>query len=151
MGASVYDDPNPSPGLFRVAFYGPNDTGITTLLRTVPVKSPPGEGAPDITVSPRRDRILYEFRYQAPNRASRLERITRRVIPNFHMRPQYYDSLWVSDADGRNMRELGSQAVRSLGHDFDQRHDLIQCVKWSPDGRRISFVFGNTLYVLLLR
>lgn len=52
-------------------------------------------------------------------------------------------SLWMSDIDGR-------KAVRKgyFGSETFNSHELPTSVEWLPDGKRVSFCYKNTLYVV---
>jgi len=51
-----------------------------------------------------------------------------------------WSTVYVTDMQGRNLQDLGS--VR-----FPQNHGLLNS-RWRPDGRSISYVDGNQVYVV---
>lgn len=145
--ALIRDDNAASGDDIRIAIYSTREGEVNAErrpLRTIVVKCPPGLKTPEIFPSPRRDRILYEFRFQSPHHPSPLDLVLRRLVPGYRAPIHCFDSIWVSDADGRNMHEIGSQPVKSL----DDNKDLIQSVQLSPDGRQVSFVLAGSLYIL---
>lgn len=50
--------------------------------------------------------------------------------------------LWVSDRDGRNLRRIGIQELEKPGE------IVPNCLAWLPDGRRVSFLYLDSLYVI---
>jgi hypothetical protein len=85
-------------------------------------------------LSPQGDRIallnISEPRYALP-------RFLRRFLPWQQKPVAAHTSVWISTADGKNMRELGSFPSKT----FTALH-------WSPDGKRLSFVYQNALWTV---
>jgi hypothetical protein len=128
----------------RIAVYATNEHPANpdrTALRSLIVRLPEGVKSAEIYPAPGRDRILYAFCIQS---MSELNNRLHKLVPAYHPAPRRLESLWISDANGRNLREIASQPVRDLEKD----DALLQNVQWSPDGKRISFSFERSLYLL---
>jgi hypothetical protein len=103
------------------------------------VKSPPGTDVRELALSPKGDRLaLIAYSSHVPL----ITRLLGRILPSVrkNSRPRAGLSVYVGDFDGSHMRELGYQPVDKLG----SPHDL----KWSPDGRSLSFILGDGLYLI---
>lgn len=53
-------------------------------------------------------------------------------------------SLWVSKTNGSDCREIGSIPVRSAAT-LDRKRK-IQDLRWAPDGKHITFMYGGSLW-----
>jgi len=116
--------------------------------------SPSGKGwrvhAPErsirgqILLSPRADRILWAVEKQAPVFAQWLDRI-RSGNNKVLLRDQ---AVYVSRMDGSDMRELFSASMerQNTGKFVSVRRPLSD-IRWLPDGKRISFVYKDDLYL----
>lgn len=108
------------------------------------IKPPPNGYCNDITLSRDGDHIAWMYRvvWEPPYR-----RFLARWLPFCKSTPDITDELWVSRLDGSQMRRIGA---------IDQGHDVNilpvytgpEQLRWSPDGRRISFVYNKGVYVI---
>jgi hypothetical protein len=75
-----------------------------------------------------------------------------RVIPKFTARPMVTEELWVSDAAG-GMHKIGVVPIKldASGKAEDPANGFeffISDMRWLPDGKHISFIYRDTLYVV---
>lgn len=90
-------------------------------------------GAVEATLSPRGDRLAWRFEHKpAPFGLRFLNGATL-----VHAFPASRVALWVSRPDGSGMRRIGVVAPGS---------DALQALRWTPDGKRVSFLHGNRLW-----
>lgn len=85
-------------------------------------------------LSPQGDRLAYILRTA---NVSPLQRLLAWLLPPADSRATYRDTLWVSRADGSEMRKLGEEAGSTVSG-----------LMWMPNGRRISFFCQDRLYTL---
>jgi len=69
-----------------------------------------------------------------------------RVYPRFDPEPTFSEELWVARADGQGRHKIGF--VPTLLDEHSNPVTLLQEVRWLPDGKRISFIYRDTLYVV---
>jgi len=70
-----------------------------------------------------------------------------RIIPAFAIRPAVTtETLWMSRTDGAGMHEIG-YVPAPLDENGDQAQQ-IRHLEWLPDGKQISFIYRDTLYVV---
>src|SRR5205085_698571 len=90
-------------------------------------------------------------------RASPWRAWLHRLLPAFPLQERSVVSLWVSRADGREMREIG--ALDGTGIEVPSASDdgegvvyfpILQALtlQWLPDGRGLSFVHHDMLYTV---
>jgi hypothetical protein len=103
------------------------------------LKAPPGTDVRELVLSPQQDRLAWLV-YSA--RVPVITRLLGRVLPSFRKygRPVLRLSIFVSKIDGTGLHEVGYQPVGNLGGP----HHL----RWAPDGRNLSFLLNNGLYLI---
>ena len=92
-------------------------------------------------VSPQQQRILYRLQMTHPSHPFLVW--MHRFVPTVAARPAEMDSLWVSRANGQGMREIGH-----LPDAQKKVHEYLENLQWLPDGKRVSFIYQGTLYVV---
>jgi len=58
-------------------------------------------------------------------------------------------ALWVSDPNGKSMREIGHMPTTPWSR-LGQRFAEISNIQWLPGGRRLSFIYRNSLWTVLV-
>ena len=93
-----------------------------------------------IRVSPQHDRIAYLV--FSPGSGFRYPALVRQLIPclNCVMDPDRV-TLWVCNPDGTGGRE-----IEHIDSQYGSNN--INAVQWLPDGKSISYVFGNKLWIV---
>jgi len=129
-----------SVDLYEVGLY-PNPTPP----RRHTLRAPPNAQILDIALSPRGDRLAWAFYF---SRVPTGMQWLARFIPSLRkrLRPRVGAGLWVSRLDGSEMREIGYQEI-----DPNVPAPLRLApaeIHWTPDGRRLSFVYKNALYTV---
>jgi hypothetical protein len=61
--------------------------------------------------------------------------------------PEHVVGLWVSDLDGRNLREIGHLALHPAANSDTDGPDP-EDVQWLPDGKRLSFLYKQALWIV---
>jgi hypothetical protein len=102
------------------------------------VNLPEGTRCQDTAVSPQQASILYSV-WRTPDFL--LLDWLHRINPNFNQDSRTNAELWVSRADGTGLREIGEIPLRMA-------NDRIENIQWLPDGKQISFIYHNILYVV---
>jgi hypothetical protein len=92
--------------------------------------------------SPSGDRIAWVFDYTRP---APWQAWFRRFLP-FTPDGRQEESLWVSRADGTQMREIG--CVRNTHTEDEEDDDEIGAVEWTPDGKQIGFLYKRVFYTV---
>jgi hypothetical protein len=93
--------------------------------------------------SPSGDRIAWVFDYR---RTAPWGAWFRRFLP-FAPDSRQEESLWVSRADGTQMREIGYvEIMRTDGE--DEYDDDIGSVEWTPDGKHLGFLYRRVFYTV---
>jgi hypothetical protein len=103
----------------------------------VPV--PPGAEVRDIVFSPEGDRVAWMLRF--PNQHIWPEFLCR-LIPALKASPKVSHAIWVSRIDGSQMHEVGHMEVPTA-----QANAYFE-LKWVPGGKRLSFIYQDTLYTV---
>lgn len=117
--------PNPTPG------------------RKFTVMMPDGAEIRDIALSPQGDRLAWSlFSKRVPPMRAFLAKLLPSLVKN--ATPSYGISLWTSRTDGKELRELGFQEVKPNDPALPEPVDL----RWTPDGKRLSFRYKEALYVM---
>lgn len=99
----------------------------------------------ELTLSPQGDRLLWKLRFR---RISTYQRLMTRIPGIPRPAPAVSDELWVSGLDGKDLRPIGAHALPP-GHSQPPVEEVgITHVRWSPSGKRVSFVHQNRLYTL---
>jgi hypothetical protein len=91
-----------------------------------------------VVLAPRGDRLAYLLtRTQTPPQSPLL----RRLWQWFGKGVRQERSIWVSDLEGHHMREIGYSIVRPGAPIPDD-------LRWTPDGKQLSFIAGKSLYTV---
>lgn len=89
-------------------------------------------------LSPQGDRLAWlAAREYAPPNSPWL----RRIWTFFGQHRQTLIGLWVSRLDGNQMQEIGHLAYRP-------KEEVPQDIRWTPDGKRLSFLYKGGLYTV---
>ena len=123
----------------RVTYFLPQYKPVLTPIQTRILKLPEGVKLIRGEASPQQQSVFY-----CVNR-SRMPPILdwiHRAFPRFEIKPVLTEELWVSRSDGRGMHEIGHVRIPS-----DPGRTTLGDIRWLPDGRKISFVYRNLLYV----
>jgi hypothetical protein len=110
-------------------------------VRNLNVKLPPSDDVEDIVLSPQGDRLAWMTCNWSDFQSVVSEMLSSLSGNGLRGRTASY-AIWVSRLDGSEMRQLGSERCRHYG---DLRPE---CVRWLPDGKSVSFVVNNGLYVV---
>jgi hypothetical protein len=92
--------------------------------------------------SPSGDRIAWVFDY---TRTAPWRTWLRRFLP-FAPDSRQEESLWISRADGTQMREIGYVKITRTSDDEDD--DEIGAVQWTPDGTQLGFLYKRVFYTV---
>jgi hypothetical protein len=111
-----------------------------------PVKNPiriqKGEIIRNIVYSPRGERAALvtagELRPPMPD-------FVYRVLPKLRPKPQQVISLWVADIDSSRMYRIGWEGIGTKVGDLP---DNLDDLRWTPDGKRLSFIHDGGLYTV---
>jgi|SRR5579871_621249 len=97
----------------------------------------------DALASPQQTTIIYNLQIA---RTSDLLTWLHRVVPSVSVKPVITEELWISKSDGQGMREIGHVPgkVDANGDPEDQLNE----VQWLPDGKQVSFIYRDMLYVV---
>jgi len=96
---------------------------------------PPNMDIQQVRLSPDRSRLAWKFTVKPLPlglRATINSNYVRRSSP-------VTAGLWTSDLNCNNLHEVGT---------VDIRDDQITNLRWTPDGKRLSFIDGDTLYTI---
>lgn len=127
-------------GMVRVTNLG---VGNTAALpgQTATISLPLGAEGGSLVPSPRGDRLAW-FMVEKEN-TFWSEQILRWLPHDMPFGPRYSLSLWVSRSDGRGMRKLGK-----LKTEPTLQFRLLNMLRWTPDGKRLSFLHDNALWTV---
>lgn len=99
----------------------------------------------DVALSPRGDRLAWAFAYTPVPlgiRALRRSRLFRGREPSSF-------GLCVSRVDGSAMRDLGRlSSPGDRGLPYWAAPGRLRCLRWTPDGKRVSFLYEDGLYTV---
>jgi hypothetical protein len=130
--------PPPVPGHGGVAIYdialGSDPPSVITCTLTLPA----GWSAMDLALSPSGDRLAWKTigdRIPFPDFVSRLLPF---VDPSSHP----VIGLWVSRVDGGDLHEIGDEDAPRIDGWSQYLYDL----GWTPNGKRVSFIFQGSLW-----
>ncbi len=119
-----------------------------TPLMTRKQKLPEGATLLESKIS-RQQGIVYHL---AVARMPSLFAWLNRLSPTFALKSTLTEELWVSRADASEMHEIGYVPVKleaqgnAVGIGVPEY--FLGDIRWLPDGKQISFVYGNSLYVM---
>jgi hypothetical protein len=109
------------------------------VVRRFPIRLPPGAEAISISFSPRGDRVAWYLElHQSP---SPVRRLLHRLLPVVRADTQTVEGVWVSRLDGSEMQEIGHFVKK---YDGDWAYNIL----WQPDGRRLSFLYQDRLWIV---
>ena len=114
------------------------DLGVDAA--SVPVKNfiqdiPPNMDIQEVVLSPDRTHLAWKFTVRPL-----LLGIEATINSSYVRRSSPYEAgLWTSDLNFNHLHEIGTA---------DIRNDAISTVRWTPDGRSLSFFDQNTLYTV---
>ncbi len=129
------------PQLFHVKSY--RQETAPKPVRTRKMNLPEEARVQEIAVSPQQKTLLYHL--QLKRQPLRLS-LAPTGSPKAEIERPAIAALWVSRTDGSEMREIGHLLMPSSGKGFDDAQ--LKQLQWLPDGKRISFVYQDTLYVV---
>jgi hypothetical protein len=114
-----------------------------TPLRLYSHTPPTGMEVQSLALSPDGKRLAWMFgpRWMPRKKLDFLGRLRSWV----GMQPAVNEELWVSNAEGTDMRRIGAYGAGTYDRNLQGR-----CA-WSPDGRQLAFSFNHTLYTLPVR
>ena len=95
----------------------------------------------EMGISPNGQSLVWEL--ESKHR-SFFSKLVHRVFPIFRVQTRSVISLWVSKLDGSNMQEIGHVL---LDNNTDYMN-LVHHVRWLSGGRKISFIYQNSLYIV---
>jgi hypothetical protein len=108
------------------------------------VKMPPDTVIDDFVFSPRGDQIAWKLKLE---RVPPMARLLHRLYPRYSASPEHAVGLWVSDLDGRNLREIGHLDLHPAANS-DTAEPEPEDVQWLPDGKRLSFLYKQALWIV---
>lgn len=107
-------------------------------VRRRPLQSPPGIARAFVALSPRGDRLAWMA--QSRNVPPPLEWLHTR-FPFLRIPMTHIATLWITKPDGTQPRLLGSERIRPGQAPPGP-------IRWTPEGKRISFVYQDTLWAV---
>jgi len=109
---------------------------------TKTLKMPTGAMLRDGALSPQQEALCFEVR---SSRTPPLLAWLHRLFPRVSVTSVDTEEMWVSRADGGGMREIGHVLITPTD-DYNSSGRLKK-LQWLPDGKQISFLYHDTLYV----
>lgn len=94
-----------------------------------------------IKLSPQKDRVAYMVYTGGGPAFAALPAIVRKLMNAQRKFDSIRCALWVSGIDGKNPREIGTVDAVNEAH-------LPTEVQWLPDGKHISYLFDDTLWIV---
>jgi len=122
--------------LIQIGHYRDGERLIGTS--TYHVWLPKGARPVERQTSPQMTAMLYDLRFET---APPLLVWLHHFLPGIPANPVIIEGLWISWADGTEMREIGHVPG---AHGWQ----LVEALQWLPDGKQISFTYRNRLYVV---
>src|SRR5262249_34844636 len=107
--------------------------GTSATARHFDVRVPRGVEVREVAVSPGGDRLAWLLGGR----------------PSSSTRPPVDYSLWISGLDGSGLRELGRtrlKSEKSSSKRGERVDDRPWGLRWVPDGRQVSFLYGDGLF-----
>lgn len=87
-------------------------------------------------------RCAWVFGYERPSNATDLqEKLFAGTSLATHFSANLIEEIWISDGEGRNLRNLGYV-------EMPNEKQVLYFVDWLPDGKSISFELSGSLYVV---
>lgn len=116
------------------------------VIRTFDVPIPSDvETIDNLALSPKGDQLLWALTLSKTNTLSEW---IRHLLNPFGYHPHSTFSLRVSNLDGSNMKTIGNQ---SIDMDKPVPNWWPNNTAWMPDGKRASFIYQDTLFVVPIR
>jgi hypothetical protein len=102
------------------------------------LSAPAGWQIRNLVLSPGGDRLASLL---VTSRVSPIQALLARLLPRYvpNARPVDVYQLRLSRLDGTHMREIGFQEASS---------GLVTQLQWTPDGKHLSFILLNSLYIV---
>ena len=95
-----------------------------------------------VALSPHRDRVAWMV---AESRVDGFDKWVQRVFPSYHA----VNSVYVCKVDGSEMRCLGSVPMYPVHvSNSSVIGNPIQRLSWTPDGRRVRFLYNDALWTV---
>ncbi len=111
--------------------------------RTYSVQIPQGRYACDVITAPRGDQIAWKFAFE--NHEGVID-VLSRWLPRFRA-PCQTVALYVSSVNGSNMHDLGRmESIDNKSDEVFMREP--DYIKWTPDGKHLSFIYRDSLYLV---
>jgi hypothetical protein len=126
-------------GTFRLAEFGIGNATVRTHEYRVPVPWYTLDGY--VALSPHGDRLLWVLQRDRPPLGIGV--LGDWAASNLRHPVAQADEIWVSGVDGADLHEVGRTPYRN-----GNRGAYLCSCQWLPDGKRISFVYNHTLYVV---
>jgi len=117
--------------------------GAPQPIQVHPLTFPGGSSLGDSEYAPQGRAVFYQL---SVSRLPPLQAWLNRLLPRLDLKPMETEELWVSAGDGQGLHKIGSVPIKSDANGSSEDH-LLYC-QWLPDGRQISLVYHNKLYVV---
>lgn len=127
-----FEDPTRTKGQIVQVRFDSTNVALTKLSYQLPNRINPADWMS--VMAPTGDRLAWLIFFQ--QKWPHVE--WQREFPFVRSETRYLASLWVSGLDGSDLREIGH-----LGAGEDLRR-----IAWTPDGRRLSYVYRDTLWTV---
>jgi len=141
-GSSRQDDS--APRILLAEF----EVGLhSKLVKTYSPHLPANAGIGMIALSPKGDRLLWSA--LCVNSVPPLQAWLHRWIPSVPGEETVTERGWISDLDNKNFREIGYYNIPPSHAPTAQSNEpWIIDPKWTPDGKRIGFVYKDRLMTI---
>ena len=95
--------------------------------------------------SPQGDRIAWVL---TVSETPPFNNVLGRLFPSSAMQNQEILGIWVSQIDGSKMHEVGHIKKPLRPFNDNTETDNLDDIEWLPDGRHLSFVYKDTLWMI---
>jgi len=131
-----------APVLDRI-YFNDLDWHASGASRSYSVPLPAGARVCALKLSPQGDRLAWAIeRWRSP--APWTMQLAR-YLPILGVRQRPFVSLSVTDVNGGHWRDVGTQEVTA---EMGLSQEILVQLRWTPDGKRLSFVCCGTLYAV---
>lgn len=96
----------------------------------------------ELALSPQADRLVWRLYCE---RESSVMGLLQKLFPRMELETRRTVEFWVSRLDGREPRCLGTQPAKP---DYLPGHNGPGHMRWTPDGKRVSFLYQSRLYTI---